>query len=193
MGLDKAKSLLEVKGGSAFLDLTARQVVSMRKKFKSPVKFMLMNSFNTSTDTLNFLAKYPSIAEDPTIELVQNKVPKIDKATNAPATWAINPNNEVFFPPYLSCPHLALPLEYNPFLNTHISSSAGSGVLPATEICTPHFMALASLMSYLPRESSICSSPTRTILVLLSMSIFSRTSLLRTFPSSWSAASAQVS
>jgi UDP-N-acetylglucosamine pyrophosphorylase len=79
MGLDKAKSLLEVKGGNTFLDLTAKQIITMRKDFKSPVKFMLMNSFNTSKDTLNFLSKYPSVVEDPKIELMQNKVPKIDK------------------------------------------------------------------------------------------------------------------
>lgn len=79
MGLDKAKSLLEVKGGNTFLDLTAKQIISMRKDFKSPVKFMLMNSFNTSKDTLSFMAKYPSIVEDPKVELMQNKVPKIDK------------------------------------------------------------------------------------------------------------------
>ena len=59
MGLDKAKSLLEVKGGNTFLDLTAKQVLAMRKKFNSPIKFMLMNSFNTSTDTLNFLKGVP--------------------------------------------------------------------------------------------------------------------------------------
>lgn len=94
MGLDKAKSLLEVKGGNTFLDLTAKQVVSMRKKFKAPVKFMLMNSFNTSKDTLDFFQKYPSIADDPTLELMQNKVPKVDKATLAPATWPINPHLE---------------------------------------------------------------------------------------------------
>lgn len=79
MGLDKAKSLLEVKGGNTFLDLTAKQIISMRKDFKSPVKFMLMNSFNTSKDTLNFMSKYPSIVEDPKVELMQNKVPKINK------------------------------------------------------------------------------------------------------------------
>jgi len=94
MGLDKAKSLLEVKGGNSFLDFTAKQVTSMRKKFKVGVKFMLMNSFNTSKDTLSFLSKYPSIVDDPNIELMQNKVPKIDKATNAPAAWPMNPNNE---------------------------------------------------------------------------------------------------
>ena len=94
MGLDKAKSLLEVKNGNTFLDLTALQVMSMRKAFKSPIKFMLMNSFNTSDDTLNFLQKYPSLAEDPTVELLQNKVPKVDKATMGPAQWDIKPHCE---------------------------------------------------------------------------------------------------
>lgn len=94
MGLDKAKSLLEVKGGNTFLDFTAKQVVSMRKTFKTPVKFMLMNSFNTSKDTLQFFSKYPSILEDPSFELIQNKVPKIDKGTLQPAEWSINSNLE---------------------------------------------------------------------------------------------------
>jgi len=94
MGLDKAKSLLEVKGGNTFLDLTAKQVVSMRKNFKTKVHFMLMNSFNTSKDTLNFLAKYPSLVDDPKIELMQNKVPKVDKSTLGPVVWTPNPHLE---------------------------------------------------------------------------------------------------
>eukprot|EP00607_Mallomonas_marina_P006851 CAMPEP_0182427642 /NCGR_PEP_ID=MMETSP1167-20130531/18941_1 /TAXON_ID=2988 /ORGANISM="Mallomonas Sp, Strain CCMP3275" /LENGTH=1069 /DNA_ID=CAMNT_0024610023 /DNA_START=62 /DNA_END=3271 /DNA_ORIENTATION=- len=94
MGLDKAKSLLVVKGTNTFLDLTAKQVISMRKEFKLGVKFMLMNSFNTSTDTLNFMTKYTSISEDPNLELMQNKVPKIDKSNNAPAEWSLNKHLE---------------------------------------------------------------------------------------------------
>jgi hypothetical protein len=76
MGLDKAKSLLKVKGSNTFLDLTAKQVISMRKEFGFNVKFMLMNSFNTSKDTLSFLSKYPTIIGDPHLELMQNKVKK---------------------------------------------------------------------------------------------------------------------
>ena len=94
MGLDKAKSLLEVKNGNTFLDLTAKQITKMRKNFKAPIKFMLMNSFNTSKDTLTFLSKYNSIVEDPNLELMQNKVPKVDKATMQPAVWAINKHLE---------------------------------------------------------------------------------------------------
>jgi UDP-N-acetylglucosamine pyrophosphorylase len=66
----------------------------MRETFKSQVAFMLMNSFNTSKDTLGFLSKYPSLVEDPKIELMQNKVPKIDKKTLAPAEWPLNPHLE---------------------------------------------------------------------------------------------------
>eukprot|EP00604_Paraphysomonas_vestita_P003187 CAMPEP_0174821246 /NCGR_PEP_ID=MMETSP1107-20130205/6093_1 /TAXON_ID=36770 /ORGANISM="Paraphysomonas vestita, Strain GFlagA" /LENGTH=1056 /DNA_ID=CAMNT_0016038059 /DNA_START=144 /DNA_END=3314 /DNA_ORIENTATION=- len=90
MGLDKAKSLLKVKGNNTFLDLTAKQVISMRKEFGLNVKFMLMNSFNTSKDTLNFLSKYPTIISDPHLELMQNKVPKVDAKTFLPAEWAPN-------------------------------------------------------------------------------------------------------
>jgi UDP-N-acetylglucosamine pyrophosphorylase len=93
MGLDKAKSLLEVKAGNTFLDLTAKQVVSMRKNFNANVKFMLMNSFNTSVDTLKFLSKYPSLL-DSNLELMQNKVPKVMKDSLSPAQWPANPNLE---------------------------------------------------------------------------------------------------
>jgi UDP-N-acetylglucosamine pyrophosphorylase len=82
MGLDKAKSLLKVKGDDTFLDLTAKQIVSMRDEFKMKVKFMLMNSFSTSDDTLAFFQKnYPSLAAEEGLEMMQNKVPKIDATT----------------------------------------------------------------------------------------------------------------
>lgn len=55
MGLDKAKSLLKVKEDITFLDFIAIQVISMRKEHGFNVKFMLMNSFSTSEDTLALL------------------------------------------------------------------------------------------------------------------------------------------
>ncbi len=94
MGLDKAKSLLEVKNGNTFLDLTAKQVISMRKDFNANVNFMLMNSFNTSKDTLSFLSKYPALVSNKDLELMQNKVPKVTKGSFAPAEWSINRNLE---------------------------------------------------------------------------------------------------
>jgi UDP-N-acetylglucosamine pyrophosphorylase len=82
MGLDKAKSLLRVKGQDTFLDLTAKQVIQMREEYGQKVKFMLMNSFSTSKDTLDFLAsKYPALTAEEGLEMLQNKIPKIDATT----------------------------------------------------------------------------------------------------------------
>ena len=82
MGLDKAKSLLTVKGNDTFLDLTAKQVMQMRKDYGMQVKFMLMNSFSTSEDTLAFFQKkYPALAKEKGLEMLQNKVPKLDATT----------------------------------------------------------------------------------------------------------------
>lgn len=95
MGLDKAKSLLEVKNGDTFLDLTAKQLMCMRKEFGETVKFMLMNSFSTSDDTLDFFrTKYPGIAAEEGLEMLQNKVPKLDATTFEPATCETDPDNE---------------------------------------------------------------------------------------------------
>ncbi|CAB9504174.1 Phosphoglucomutase-like protein 5 [Seminavis robusta] len=95
MGLDKAKSLLKVKGDDTFLDLTAKQVIQMRKDYGMKVKVMLMNSFSTSADTMAFLEeKYPSLAGEDGLEMLQNKVPKLDATTYEPATCASNPDNE---------------------------------------------------------------------------------------------------
>merc|ERR550532_590956 len=45
MGLDQAKSLLEVTEGNTFLDLIAMQVKAMRENFETDLAFVLMNSF----------------------------------------------------------------------------------------------------------------------------------------------------
>jgi UDP-N-acetylglucosamine pyrophosphorylase len=94
MGLEKAKSLLEVRSGVTFLDLIARQIVHFRESTGASVRFLLMNSFSTSADTRAFLAKHPELGAADEIELLQNKTPKIDAATLEPASWPTNPENE---------------------------------------------------------------------------------------------------
>jgi UDP-N-acetylglucosamine pyrophosphorylase len=43
---------------------------------------MLMNSFSTSADTLAFFEeKYPTLAKEEGLEMIQNKVPKLDATT----------------------------------------------------------------------------------------------------------------
>jgi len=91
MGLDKAKSLLPVKGEDTFLDLIAKQVGSMRSEFKMPLAFMLMNSFSTSSDTLSYLSKYDELSAG---EFVQNKAPKVVASDLTPASWPKDPSHE---------------------------------------------------------------------------------------------------
>merc|ERR1719162_1844784 len=95
MGLDKAKSLLPVVDGNTFLDLIAKQVAWMKETYSSPdLKFMLMNSFATSADTLEALAKYPDLGTGADLEFVQNKAPKVTKSDLTPASWPENPDHE---------------------------------------------------------------------------------------------------
>jgi UDP-N-acetylglucosamine pyrophosphorylase len=85
MGLEKAKSLLKVKGEDTFLDFIAQQVISFRKH-KGNVRSMFMNSFSTSDDTKEALKAHPALVGEGW-EVVQNKVPKIDASTMKPAKW----------------------------------------------------------------------------------------------------------
>jgi UDP-N-acetylglucosamine pyrophosphorylase len=101
MGLDKAKSLLPVINGNSFLDLIAKQVLFMRKQYEQPdLKFMLMNSFSTSLDTLEALSKfcvgdgYDGLGYGADLQFVQNKHPKVTKSDYTPAKWDANPDTE---------------------------------------------------------------------------------------------------
>lgn len=94
MGLDKAKSLLPVRDGQTFLDLIVRQILSVRKSCGADLRFLLMNSFSTSRDSLGHLAKYPELGNPQKLELMQNKVPKIDAATLLPVEWPQDPEQE---------------------------------------------------------------------------------------------------
>jgi len=91
MGLEKAKSLLPLKGDDTFLDFIAKQVSHMRSSTGVDLAFMLMNSFATSADTLAHLDKYPLATQGLPLEFQQNKAPKVTADGFAPATWAANP------------------------------------------------------------------------------------------------------
>jgi UDP-N-acetylglucosamine pyrophosphorylase len=94
MGLEKAKSLLLIKDGLAFLDFIARQILWLREKHNSPLRFLVMNSFSTSKDTLEFFKKYPALGEPAHLEFMQSAVPKVDARTLQPAVWPKNPELE---------------------------------------------------------------------------------------------------
>jgi UTP--glucose-1-phosphate uridylyltransferase len=94
MGLEKAKSLLPVRDGHSFLDLIAKQILHLRATTGgSAPRFLLMNSFSTSADTLAALRKHP-IGDPAQLELMQSRVPKIDANTLAPIKWPSQPSQE---------------------------------------------------------------------------------------------------
>jgi len=96
MGLQGPKSLLTVAGGLNFLDLIVRQTLDLRLKSGTPVRLLLMNSFSTSEDTLGYLSKYRAegLADRAEVELMQNRIPKIDAKTLSPVLWPADPELE---------------------------------------------------------------------------------------------------
>jgi UTP--glucose-1-phosphate uridylyltransferase len=78
MGLSKAKSLLPVKGNMNFLDIIARQILALRAGSGYEVLLMFMNSYNTDSDTLEYLQKYPDLHNQKLpISFLQNKFPRV--------------------------------------------------------------------------------------------------------------------
>ena len=94
MGLDKAKSLLRVRGELTFLDIIVRQFLRLRAELSPELGLFVMNSFSTSDDTLAALAHYREIGDPRQLELLQNRVPKIDVGSLLPVQWPQNPQLE---------------------------------------------------------------------------------------------------
>ena len=85
MGLDRAKSLLPIRGELTFLDIIARRALV------SGTPVVLMNSFATDQDTREVLKSYPELARGFPLTFVQHQVPKIDRQTLEPAEFPENP------------------------------------------------------------------------------------------------------
>jgi len=95
MGLDRAKSLLEVRDGLTFLDVIARQVLAVRRRHGVRLPLIFMDSFRTREDTLEALATYPELpdAELP-LDFLQNKEPRLLAADLTPVSWPADPSLE---------------------------------------------------------------------------------------------------
>ena len=95
MGLDRAKSLLEVRDGLSFLDIIAKQVLALRNEYDAPLPLIFMNSFRTSADTLDALAGYGDLSVDGLpLEFLQNKEPKLRADDLTPVVWDREPHLE---------------------------------------------------------------------------------------------------
>lgn len=95
MGMDRAKSLVPVRGEESFLDLIVEQVRHARSQYRIPLPLVLMNSFRTRQDTIEALAGYPDIAvEGVPMDFLQNQEPKLLTADLTPAHWPQDPDLE---------------------------------------------------------------------------------------------------
>lgn len=80
MGLERAKSLLQVKDGLTFLDIIVRQCLHWRREAAARTPLLFMNSFSTRDDTLKLLDAYPELKAGSTglpLDFLQHRVPKI--------------------------------------------------------------------------------------------------------------------
>ena len=94
MGMARAKSLLEVKDGMAFLDVIARQILALREATGARLPLVLMNSFHTREDSLALLERYDDLASDVPFDFVQHMEPKLLVDGLAPAEWPEDPSLE---------------------------------------------------------------------------------------------------
>ena len=94
MGMSRAKSLLEVKDGLSFLDMIARQVLSLREATGARLPLVLMNSFHTRDDSLAVLEGCEGLAADVPFDFVQHKEPKLLVDGLVPAEWPPDPSLE---------------------------------------------------------------------------------------------------
>jgi len=94
MGLQGPKSLIPVKEGLSFLDITAKQICSFNKQYNVQIPLILMNSFRTEADSQKALLQYPELTTAIPNSFVQNKFPKVFVSSLEPASYEQNPELE---------------------------------------------------------------------------------------------------
>jgi UTP--glucose-1-phosphate uridylyltransferase len=95
MGMTAPKSLLEVKDGLTFLDITVRQILDLRERTSARLPLVLMNSFATRDASLAALEPYETLAVDGVaIDFVQSKAPKLRADDLEPVSWPDDPDME---------------------------------------------------------------------------------------------------
>lgn len=95
MGLSGPKALLDVKEGLTFLDVIARQVLTLRERTGARLPLVLMHSFATQEPSLAALAAHAGLAEqDVPQDFLQGKVPKLRADDLEPADHPAAPDLE---------------------------------------------------------------------------------------------------
>jgi UTP--glucose-1-phosphate uridylyltransferase len=98
MGCVGPKSVIEVREGMSFLDLSVRQIEHLNRSFNVNVPFVLMNSFNTDQDTQSIIKKYEGHNVD-IITFNQSRYPRIIKDSLLPAPKSFDSPLQDWYPP----------------------------------------------------------------------------------------------
>ncbi|PCD45646.1 hypothetical protein AU210_001078 [Fusarium oxysporum f. sp. radicis-cucumerinum] len=83
MGCVGPKSVIEVRDGMSFLDLSVRQIEYLNRTYDVNVPFILMNSFNTNDDTAAIIKKYEGHNVD-ILTFNQSRYPRVYKDSLLP-------------------------------------------------------------------------------------------------------------
>ncbi|KAF2111012.1 UTP--glucose-1-phosphate uridylyltransferase family [Lophiotrema nucula] len=98
MGCVGPKSVIEVRDGMSFLDLSVRQIEFLNRTYDVNVPFVLMNSFNTDADTANIIKKYEGHNID-ILTFNQSKYPRVLKDSQLPAPKSADSDIANWYPP----------------------------------------------------------------------------------------------
>ncbi|MCG6149587.1 UTP--glucose-1-phosphate uridylyltransferase [Leptospira levettii] len=92
MGLDKAKSLIPIKGNLSFLSVMAKQIEYLRNKYGIDVPLLFMDSYNTQEDSQRELIQ-SGFKQSLRSSFLQHKVPRLDANTFVPIKTNVEKEN----------------------------------------------------------------------------------------------------
>ncbi|KAI5283325.1 UTP-glucose-1-phosphate uridylyltransferase [Ascosphaera aggregata] len=98
MGCVGPKSVIEVREGMSFLDLSVRQIEHLNHTYKVNVPFVLMNSFNTDEDTQSIIKKYEGHNID-ILTFNQSRYPRILRDSLLPVPKTYQSPIQDWYPP----------------------------------------------------------------------------------------------
>jgi len=99
MGCTGPKSVIEVRSDSTFLDLTVEQIKNLNSLYGSSIPLILMDSFNTHSDTTNIISKYRGMEHVRIESFNQSRFPRILKDSLLPLAQDAIGDKEHWYPP----------------------------------------------------------------------------------------------
>ncbi|KGN30218.1 UTP--glucose-1-phosphate uridylyltransferase [Knoellia sinensis KCTC 19936] len=95
MGISGPKTALPVRDGLTFLDIIARQILVLRRRYDAALPIVFMDSFRTQVETLQHLTKHAGLEVDGLpLSFLQSAEPKLRADDLTPVSWPEDPELE---------------------------------------------------------------------------------------------------